>query len=263
VVLGVNFAKRFGFDVGDRVQFLSMTSSMGMNAMSFDVCGIMEIGAPMFDDKMALVPVEAARKFLKMDGVVEYLVILDDVRRSIPVAKKLNALFREAGDEELLAVPWEEQEGLGKMMSGMTGAMGFYYFIFLLMAGFVIMNTIMMVIFERTKEIGTIGALGMRRWKIVVMFVLEGMVLAAIGSLAGVLAGAAIAAAFKITGIPVGKAFEGGGLGLPMSDVIYPVLAVRNFVGALLFGVLVTTFIATFPSRRAARIEPSEAMRRT
>jgi len=117
----------------------------------------------------------------------------------------------------------------------------------------------MMVIYERTREIGTIGALGMNGGQIVLLFVIEAMIISTIGSFLGTIAGGALDYYWSVVGIDFAKL--SGGLDMPTTDMIYPRFGISILIGSFLFGVVIASVFAAIPARRAAKIEPVEALR--
>ena len=130
--------------------------------------------------------------------------------------------------------------------------------IFLILAGTVIMNTMMMVIFERISEIGTIGALGMKPRQISRLFLLEGFFLSVVGSIAGLILGLAVVIPFSVAGMNLGTDIEFGSASYAK---VFPYITGSNIVFVFIFSVVVATFIAWIAARRSARIKPVEALR--
>lgn len=130
----------------------------------------------------------------------------------------------------------------------------------LLLASTVIVNTTMMVIYERMKEIGTIGALGMTGGQIILLFVIEAIIVSAIGSFMGTVVGGGLDFYFHKVGINL-RALSGGSVDFNVSDIVHPRFGLSMLVGSFLFGVVVASITAYFPSRRAAKIDPVEALR--
>ena len=130
---------------------------------------------------------------------------------------------------------------------------------FFALASTVVITTTMMVIYERIREIGTIGALGMTGRQIVLLFLLEALVISAIGSIAGILLGTGVGLVLQQTGLDFGALlshFE-----LEFSTVIYPRIRLRSLGVVLLYSVLISGLAALIPARRAAGIRPVEALR--
>jgi putative ABC transport system permease protein len=131
--------------------------------------------------------------------------------------------------------------------------------VFYVLASTVIINTIMMTIFERTKEIGTLASMGMDGRDIVKMFFLESMFISAIGSVIGALAGGGISLILGQTGIDLTAALEG--VDFEISGVVYTKLKAFHVIFAAISGVIVASSISLLPSRQASKIKPVEAMK--
>jgi putative ABC transport system permease protein len=119
-----------------------------------------------------------------------------------------------------------------------------------------IMNTMWIAIRERTREIGTLRAIGMQRGGVLRMFIYESLLLGLIGASTGALAGLGLGAAINAAKIPVPLSVQ---LFL-MSDRVYLALHGGGLVRAALFITLVTTLAALYPAYRAARLKPVSAM---
>ena len=131
--------------------------------------------------------------------------------------------------------------------------------VFFLLASTVLVNTTMMVVFERTREIGTVGALGMKGREIVRMFLLEALALAAAGALAGVLLGLAIATPLSLLGIDMSSVMQG--LSFEVSNVVFARPRLTTTALIFVYAVTISCAAAYLPARRAARIQPVEALR--
>jgi putative ABC transport system permease protein len=124
----------------------------------------------------------------------------------------------------------------------------------------VLVNTTMMVVFERTREIGTVGALGMKGGEIVRMFLLEALALAVIGALAGVALGLAIAVPLSYIGIDI-SALTQQGLSFEISNLVFAKPKPLGTALIFVYAVAISCAAAYLPARRAARIRPVEALR--
>jgi putative ABC transport system permease protein len=136
------------------------------------------------------------------------------------------------------------------------------FFIFLIVASFLIINTVTMIIHERIKEIGMMGSLGMTRAEIVKVFFFESVFLAAIGALAGVIAGGLIAGIGSNFPIRMGDMYGNTFSEMPLSNAIFFVFSPFLLARAWLMGVLVASVFTLIPSLKSAFVEPVEALRR-
>ncbi len=119
-----------------------------------------------------------------------------------------------------------------------------------------VMNTMWITVRDRTREIGTLRAIGMGRLRVLVMFLLETVILSTVSALLGVSLGAAIAGLLNWLQIPVSPGFQI----FLMSDTLRLVVAPYSLVMAVVVVPLLTTFGALFPASRAARLKPVTAM---
>ena len=117
----------------------------------------------------------------------------------------------------------------------------------------------MMVIYERIREIGVMGSLGMTRFEIVILFLFEGIILGIIGSILGTIFGGIIVKIF--TYFPFNFEKMTGGFNWASNTIYFSFSWIAIFK-ALVFGIIVTTICSFLASLKAAFIEPIEALRR-
>jgi len=134
--------------------------------------------------------------------------------------------------------------------------------VFLVVASFLIINTVVMIIHERIKEIGMMGCLGMTRGEIVKVFFFESIFMAAIGAFTGVIVGGILAGIFSQNPIRMGDLYGNTFAEMPMSQSIFmafsPVILIRSWV----MGVVIASLFTLIPSLKSAFVEPVEALRR-
>lgn len=159
--------------------------------------------------------------------------------------------------QKLDVTSWEDE--LSFMMWTLNALQGLstlllVILIAILVAG--IMNTMWIAIRERTREIGTLRAIGMQRGSVARMFLVESLLLGLGGTIAGALIGALIAGAVNAANIavPIGVQL------FLMSDHLFIYAPPSLLVGAVIGLTIVTTLAALYPSMRAARLRPIEAM---
>jgi ABC-type lipoprotein release transport system permease subunit len=128
--------------------------------------------------------------------------------------------------------------------------------ILMCIVGIGIMNTMWIAIRERTREIGTLRAIGMQRGAVLWMFMLESLMLGLLGTVVGAVAGAFIAGALNKAHIAVAPGLQF----ILMSDHLRLAVHTPNVLFAIVFITVVTGVAALFPSRRASRLLPVVAM---
>ncbi|MDR0878570.1 MAG: FtsX-like permease family protein, partial [Treponema sp.] len=135
------------------------------------------------------------------------------------------------------------------------------YLVFQIVASFLIVNTVVMVIHERIKEIGMMGSLGMTRREIVTVFFFEAIFLSVIGSIAGCVVGGISTLVGSFFPFDF-NALVGGGLkDFPMTGTIFLVFSPAVILQGFLFGVIIASVCTLIPSLKSAFVEPVEALR--
>jgi putative ABC transport system permease protein len=174
------------------------------------------------------------------------------------VAAAVTAALRRHGIRAR-AWTWEEIGGPflgGLIVNRVVG--GILHAVLAIIAAAGVLNTALMSVFERTREIGTIRAVGSRRSRVVALFLLEGLFLGIAGAVLGALAGAGLVRWFSLHGIPAfseAQRYSYGG------DYLYPTLAWGDLVSVPLLMIGVSVLASLGPALMAARLRPAEALR--
>src|SRR2546426_220550 len=197
ITLGVGLARAFGVKPGDDLMLLTTTKAGAINALAVKVRGVWESGEKAYDDRFLRIGLPETQRVLDLEGgeVQSVVLLLDATDNTARVRESLERLIRDRG-LDLEIKTWEDlalryhqvRELFGRIFAVLT-------LIVSIMVVFGITNTMTMAIFERTREIGTVMALGTRRRGVVSMFVLEGFVLGVLGAVAGVVLGVVLAKA--------------------------------------------------------------------
>jgi putative ABC transport system permease protein len=259
VLLGSRAAENLGIGVGDKFTAVSTTLRRASNGMTFTVAGIGKF--PLNDiDSQFYLPLETAQRFLRTGDRAVDLILQSAPGVSAQDARDAVARILSArGLTDIEAEIWND---IPSSYIFLVIARTAYYImgmVFYVLASTVIINTIMMTIFERTKEIGTLASMGMDGRDIVKMFFLESMFISAIGSVIGALAGGGISLILGQTGIDLTAALEG--VDFEISGVVYTKLKAFHVIFAAISGVIVASSISLLPSRQASKIKPVEAMK--
>jgi len=260
-VLSVGLAEELGLGVGGKVTLLTKNMYLGMSGMTLQVTGLVRLPVAGFNNRLFLLPLDTAQSLLKMgDSVTEILILLQDRGALEPEAAALNHLLAAGGRQDLAATAWTRLGSWYSLIRYTDAAYNLMALFFLVLGTTVIINTTMMVVYERMREIGTVSALGMTQGQIVRLFFLEAFFIGAIASLSGTLLGIGITVPLSLHGLDISKLSEG--MSLEVSNVLYPRLNWKSTLLVFLYAVTVASLASLFPSLRATRIEPVEALRR-
>ncbi|MBL7065990.1 MAG: ABC transporter permease [Anaerolineae bacterium] len=184
LLISQRLANNLGLAVGDDVSLLINTSGEQPDEATFTIRGLYDTGLPAFDEATIFMPLAKAQAFTRAgDRASAVVALLHDREDADAVAETLRAPGLEL-------LTWRDLNQL--MVEGVQSAMGFLYMIYLIVLAIVavvVANTLLMSVFERTREMGILAALGMKGRQIMAMFVLESATLGAIGVVLGVLLG--------------------------------------------------------------------------
>jgi ABC-type lipoprotein release transport system permease subunit len=225
---------------------------------TFRVCGIYKTTNGGFDQ--ATVFVNSGELAGLYDGknvlTHEIAIMLNDIENADSVKEKLTGL---SPDNTIST--WKE---LAPDAAMMNDYMIMYYFIFigivLLALAFGIINTMMMTILERTKELGMLMAIGMNHKRVFNMIMLETIFLTLVGAVAGMLSGWVIVEALGKTGIHFstwGEGFEAIGF----AAIVYPVITLDFFIIITVMVIVTAIISSVWPARKALKLIPVEALR--
>lgn len=254
LMVGKDLADKLKLQAGASVTLLVNTANGEVDQQPFIVRGIYSTGFPGYDQSVILLPLAKAQAITKTENHASILfILLKDQAQAGAVADALKTDLYQVKT-------WQDMNALVVEFEKFAGAyMFFLYLIILGITATVIVNTLIMAVFERTREIGILAAMGMRGGKIMAMFFAESTFLAAGGILIGFLLGGLLVAYANQVGFYVGNMGLSGGFLL--GERIYGYLTVKDAVTLTITAFVITLLAGLYPAVLAARMEPVEALR--
>jgi putative ABC transport system permease protein len=260
MVLSAGLAEELELGVGEKLTLLTKNKYLGMSGMTFTVTGIVRFLVAGFNESFFLLPIDTTARFLKMsEEATEVLVVLNDSNRVDEFAEKTKGILAGMDRDNLSVQVWTRVGFAAGYMKFARSAYDVIALIFFILASTVIVNTTMMVIYERMREIGTVAAMGMTPKEIVRLFFLEAFYIGAIAAFMGVMLGIGITIPLSKTGIDLTQSMQG--VDMEINPVVYPQLNIRSTVFVFFYSTIIASLASFIPSRRAAKIEPVEALR--
>jgi ABC-type lipoprotein release transport system permease subunit len=233
IILGRKIAETLGLEVGDTMRVLDS---------SFRVVGIYETGVA-FEESGAVITLRDAQRLSgRPHQVSMYGIKVRDPEKVDQVRGYLETNFPEID----VSLSSEFAENLPDMQA-MDQMVGQIAFLAVLLGGVGMLNTMLMSVLERTREIGVLRALGWRRRQVVGMILREALALGVIGGVIGILLGMGLAGMIRL--IP--------GVG----DMIKPSYSFQLFLVALVVATVTGVLGGLYPALRATRMQPVEALR--
>ncbi|NOH62315.1 FtsX-like permease family protein [Vibrio sp. RE88] len=187
VMLGVDLARNLNVSIGDWITVLATTSDGALNALDFKVHGIYSTGVPDLDKRQLYLHIESVQELLVSDKVSTLSVFLYETQNTLKLQSWVEEQLASLPHRQALEVtPWQQRAffytKVKDLYDRIFGIMGAVMSLVVFVALF---NTMTMSVTERTREIGTLSALGTYPAEIVAGFVREAALLAGIGTLLG------------------------------------------------------------------------------
>jgi ABC-type lipoprotein release transport system permease subunit len=257
IVLGRALAERLRTGLGKRVVVLSQAADHSVADRGFTVVGLFDANREATEMGLAFVGRERAAAMLGLgDRLSEIAVRLHDRSR---LASVVAALRRAAPGLDV--EPWTELEPLSQAILSLAESwIWIFYLVMYVAMAFGLVNTLLMAVLERTRELGLLQALGMRPRLILGQVLLESAILLVVGTaVGGVLTAASLAllaGGLDVSGLAQGAELWG------MSKVIHPALTGADVAKAVVTVTALGLLASLYPALRAARRVPVEAITR-
>lgn len=256
LLIGRALAERLEVGVGDRVTLVGRATHEQMRRRTMSVVGIYALGLPEVEEGTAYVSLaEAQTLFDLRDQATEVVVSLENVGHERAALASLRS-----------ALPGYEVDSWQTLNPEMMQAfemnvevMEMFGLVVLLIAAVGILNILLMAVFERTREIGILAALGLKRRQVMALFLQEGVLMGLLGALAGSLLGGAVVWHLSRVGLPW-SAGEYSELTALMGERIYFRMAIDQLLGRALTVAIIAALASLYPAWQASRKEPAEAL---
>jgi putative ABC transport system permease protein len=254
VMLGDALARSLKATPGSSLTLLASTTEGAMNAMDVQVKGIFTTGVPEMDKRAVYTSVALAQRLLVTDRVTSLGVFLDRMESTLPAQSRLAAQF-----PALEVQNWEQQAFFYQAVKGLYnrifGALGL---IIAVIVVFVVTNAMAMAIIERTREIGTLRALGTLPGQLLRTLGLEGMLLGGVGALVGATLSLGVSMLLYVVPVDMPPP-PGRSVGYPLNIAIDPTL----YLVTLLAMVSLTMLASTLVARKTVHMPVVDALAHT
>lgn len=260
VALGYRLAEKAGLGIGDSFTFVTETAAGSVNALSLEVAGILNFPQAEQNARRFIASFDTMQSFLAMDdGTQQLAVMTADPENSEEQLAAVRRVVAESGRADTLRVTyWKEQSEIYVILESSAAVYDIMVIFFLVLGATVIVNTTMMTVLERYREIGVLGAMGMRPREIVRLFFLESLTAGVISAVIGVTVGSVISLIFGSVGLRLPATYSD--LGFEISNVMYPTLTLTTVLLMVVYTVSIPALVSLLPARKAARVEPVDAI---
>ncbi|MBN1118004.1 MAG: FtsX-like permease family protein [Bacteroidales bacterium] len=246
-IIGSNMARSNKLNIGDYVTIRWRDVNGTFDATDIFIADIFTCNVP---------TVDASQVWLPLDSL-QSMTLLKDEATILTFANEEN--IQQTPENWTLKTFDALVKNIDDMIQTKSVGQSIFYGILLILALLAIFDTQVLSIFRRQKEIGTYVALGFTKYQVVGLFTIEGAMHAILAAIVGAAYGIPFLLWFAKTGISLGA--SSADYGIVMAETMYPVYSLGLVAGTTLAVLLATSVVSYWPSRKIAKMNPTEALR--
>ena len=257
ILIGQEMANLLNVGVGDRIVLLGKRKDESMRQRSMTVVGIFNLGLGDAEKGLVYINLPTAQTLYNLrDQETEVTITLTQVGQENALISSLQPNLPEYEVDSFDTLRPEIREIL-EQKSAFIAVIGF---IVLLMASIGILNLMLMAVYERTREMGVLAALGMKGRQLMALFLLEGMFIGVIGAVIGCTLSWLLVLAVGQVGIDYSMAEGTGDITALIGNRLYPSIPITNVVFYGIAVVFIAALASLIPAWQASRSEPAESL---
>ncbi len=257
ILIGRGMADVMDVKVGDRITMVGSDIHKQNRQRTMTVVGIYDIGIPTLERQTAYISLAEAQALFGLDGQSTEIQV--NIKRLGEEEKVVSALAPALPGYEVES--WNQNyPELETAINSKGAAMTVFGIIIISIAAIGILNLLLMAVYERTREIGLLGAMGMKPRQIATLFVLEGALIGLVGAAAGVVVGLVINGISAKVGLDYSSYASMSDYMALINSRIYPSMGLQNIGWRAGTVVIISTLAAFIPAREASHREPAEAL---
>jgi ABC-type lipoprotein release transport system permease subunit len=255
VLIGLPLAESLELGPGDTIDLIVNTSGGDTDEQNFIIRGVYTTDSPGYDKATIFMPLEKTQTITRTENFASMIYIL------------LYSMEDTAVVKDAIQVPgyvvedWEELNKLLIIVEQLSNAMMFFFNLMVLgVTSTVIMNTLLMAVYERTREMGILGALGMKARQVKALFLSEATLLAIGGVIIGMIIGVPLVLYYAQAGFFIGDMGISANSSFMLGNSIYPYPTVGDAISVSVAALLITILSGYYPASQASKLEPVEAL---
>ena len=257
VLIGQGLATAMNVQVGDRFTIAGQSTHEQMRQRTVTVAGIYDLGMGEIEKRSVFMSLKEAQELYGLpDQSTEVVVTLEKLGEEPAVVVKLQKALPayEIGS-------WETNFPELKAALATKGkAMDIFSLIIIIVAGIGILNLLMMAVYERTREIGLLGAMGLKPRQISWLFILEGTMMGLVGVAAGIVLGLVLNGLMGVVGFDFTAFTTVTEYAALINERVYPTLGTEKLLTRALTIAIISALASLYPAREASRREPADAL---
>ena len=257
ILIGKGLADAMSVQVGDRITLVGRSQHEQMRQRTMTVVGIYDLGMADIEKQSVYISLGEAQSLYDLGGQsTEVAVFLKHLGQESAVIKSMKSSLTGYEIESFEA----NYPDLASAINTKGGVMNIFSVVIIAIAGVGILNLLLMAIYERTREIGMLGAMGLRPAQISLLFILEGIMIGLVGVAVGIVFGLAINGLLMKVGLDFGSLSGITSYMALIKGKIYPTWGTEKLVMRASVVLIISALAAVIPAIEAGQREPAEAL---
>jgi ABC-type lipoprotein release transport system permease subunit len=257
VLIGKGLADAMQVAIGDRITVAGKATHSQMAKRTLTVAGIYDVGMTDIEKRTIYVSLGEAQDMFGLTGQsTEVAITLKQIGGEAAVMSAINTAMPGYDMGSWQTNFPELQTAIATKSAGMD----VFSVMILFVVGIGILNLLLMAVFERTREIGILAAMGVKPGSITLLFLLEGALMGLAGAAVGVVLGLALNAMLMSVGFDFSQFASLSTYTALLTGKIYPTLGLEKIGLRLAVIIIISVLAAWYPARQAANIEPAQAL---
>lgn len=257
IFLGKGLADQLHLTVGDRVTLLGRSKNEAMRQRTMNLVGIYDLGLAEAERGMVFITLSEAQSLYNLrDEVTEISITLHHVGEEPAVMAALKTALPGYEADSWQTLKPELREALQTKLTFTT----FFGFVVVFIGCIGIMNLMLMAVFERTREMGVLAALGLKARQVMGLFVLEGSLIGLVGTAVGSVLSIGLLSLLSRVGIDISFTSGMGEATALMGSRMYPSINLLDVISRAVTVIVIAALASLYPAWQASRKEPAEAL---
>ncbi len=254
-MIGRDLAEDLGAAEGSKVVLSFQDINNELVSAAFRVAGIFKVSDKSLNEGVVFVRKTELTELIEANAIHQVSVWLNDKENAEVVAQSLDSTLGTAKARDWQLISPE----MAYMMDYSGTVLWIYMGIILFGLAFGLINTMLMAVLERTKEIGMLMAIGMNKTRVFFMILMETIFLSLVGAIIGIAISIVLVASLQSSGLNLSMAAEGMNA-IGYSEIIYPVISTSEYIQIIFMVIGVAVLGSIYPAIKALRLHPSEAL---
>jgi putative ABC transport system permease protein len=256
ILIGKGLADVMGVTLGDRITLVGRSQHEQMRQRTMTIVGIFDLGMVDIEKQTVYISLGEAKALYELDQSTEVAIFLQSLGQEGDVIDGMKPALPGYEIESFQA----NYPDLASAINTKGGVMNVFSVIIIAIAGVGILNLLLMAVYERTREIGVLGAMGLKPNQISLLFILEGIMIGLVGAAVGIVFGLAINGGLRSVGLDFSSYSNVASYMALIQSRVYPTWGIEKLLMRASMIAGISALAALIPAAEAGRREPAEAL---